>query len=155
MAVESWIDAVVAVAGNVLSHKSNRKVRAFRVAERGEIPEALSEFPCAVVYPVKTKSLQYSQGGPCKEIWEVKGEFYLFADNKKSNLPELIRYFGRIRNATLASMTLGGLVDHFIFGEGGMALVEMTYETDGPPRHGIEVTWEVKADVRDELTFGL
>jgi hypothetical protein len=154
MAVENWIDEVVRVAGSVESHKGGT-VKAFRIASKAEIPEALSVFPCAVVYPTRTKSLQYSMGGPCKEIWEVKGEFYLFPDTKKSNLPELIRYFTRIRKATLASMTLGGLVDHFIFSVEGMALALLTYEADGPERHGIAVTWEVKSDVTGEVTIGV
>lgn len=153
MAIENWIDAVVAVAGNVASHKGG-KVRAYRVAMKGEIPEALSVFPCAVVYPTRALSLQYSMGGPCIEVWEVRGEFYLFPDNKKSNLPELVRYFARIRDATLASLTLGGIVEHFSFGEEPMSLVEMTYEVDSAPRHGIAVNWVVKSSVSGEVTIG-
>jgi hypothetical protein len=155
MAIEQWIDAVVAVAGSVVSHRGGT-VRAFQVAAKGEIPDALSVFPCAVVYAPRIKSAQYSMGGPCKELWEVNGYFYLFADTKKSNIPEVIRYYKRIRTATLAKMTLGGLVDHFIFSPDGdpMVMGALAYEADQPERHVIEVTWEVKSDVTAELTVG-
>lgn len=153
MSIEHWIDAVVAVAGSVASHRGGT-VRAYRIAAKAEIPEALSTFPCAIVYPEKSLRLDYSAGGACIEIWQVKGLFYLFADNKKSNLPDLIRYFSKIRDATLARPTLGGLVDHFTFGEDGMTLVELNYEVEGPPRHGIEVTWQVKQNVTGEVNFG-
>jgi hypothetical protein len=152
MAIEGWIDAVVAVAGSVASHKGGY-VKAYRVASKGEIPEALSVFPCAVVYAPRMLSAQYSMGGPCKEIFEVKGYFYLFPDTKKTNIPELVRYFGRIRNATLAAMTLGGLVDHFRLAQADpMVMGALAYEVDQAERHVIEVTWEVKSDVTAELT---
>ncbi len=154
MSVENWIDAVVAVAGNVASHTSSKFVRAYKVAAKGEIPEALSTYPCAIVYPTRLKSAQYSAGGVCVEIWEVRGEFYLFPDKKKSNLPELVRYFGKIRDATLASLTLGGLVDHFQFAEEPMSLVVMSYEADSAERHGIVALWEVKVNVGSEVTVG-
>ena len=154
MAVELWIDEVVKVAGNVASHKSGRKVRAYRIASKPEVPEAVSEFPSALVYPTRLISAQYSMGGPCKEIWEVKGMFYLFPDNKKTNLPDAVRYFTRIRNATLASLTLGGKVDHFVFAPEPMTLVEIEEVIDGPKRQAIEVTWEVKSDVTNEVTIG-
>jgi hypothetical protein len=155
VAIEQWIDAVVAVAGSVASHKGGT-VKAYKLAGKGEVPEALSVFPCAIVYPPRIKSAQYSMGGPCKEIWEVKGLFYLFPDTKKSNFPELVRYFTRIRTATLAAMQLGGLVDHFRFSPDGdlMTMGALAYEVDQPERHVIEVTWEVKSDVTAELTFG-
>mgnify|MGYP000642789642 CR=1 FL=1 len=154
MAPERWIDAVVGVMSGIASHRGG-KLRVYRVAGKAEIPEGLSEFPCAVIYPTRIKSAQYSLGGPCKELWEVRGEFYLFPDTKKSNLPELIRYFRKIRDATLKSMTLGGLVDHFVFSESPMELVSMTYETDGPERHGIVALWEVKEDVTGEISAGI
>jgi hypothetical protein len=150
MAIESWIDAVVAVAGSVVSHKGGT-VKSFRVAGKAEVPEALSVFPCAIVYAPRMKAAQYS-ASICKEIWEVRGEFYLFPDTKKSNLPELIRYYTRIRDAVCAAATLGGLVDHFRFAEGEpMSMVTLAYEVDQPERHGIVAIWEVKSDVTSEV----
>lgn len=155
MAIEDWIDEVVKVAGSVASHTGGF-VRAYRIASKSEIPEALSAFPCAIVYATHPTSLQLSEGGPCKEIWAVRGEFYCFSDVKKTNLPELIRYFSKIRDATLLKRKLGGMVDYFTFAEEEpMFLAEMTYEKDGSPHHGIAVNWIVKSDVGGELTFGL
>jgi hypothetical protein len=155
MAIENWIDAVVDVAGSVESHVKGRKVKAYKVASKAEIPEALTVYPCAIVYAPRMKSAQYSMGGPCKELWEVRGTFYIFSDTKKSNIPELIRYFSRIRTATLASLTLGGLVDHFCFAEADpMVMGTLPYEADQPERHVIDVTWDVKSDVTSELTVG-
>lgn len=154
MAIQNWIDEIIKVMGTIPSHTGGKLIT-YRVASKAEIPEALSvPPPCAIIYPTRLISAQYSMGGTCKEIWEVKGEFYLFPDIKKSNLPELIKYFKKIRDATLASLTLGGKVDHFIFGPESMMLAVLTYEVDGSERHGIAVTWEVKSDVGSEVTIG-
>lgn len=155
MAIESWIDSVVAVAGSVVSHRGGT-VKAYRVASKAEVPEALSVFPCAVVYAPRMMSAQYSMGGPCKEIFEVKMLFYVFPDTKKSNIPDLVRYYRRIRDAVLASMTLGGRVDHCRFAEADpMVMGTVAYEVDTPERHVIEVTLEVKSDVTAEVTVGV
>lgn len=134
------------------SHKGGT-VKAYRIAGKAELPEALATYPCAIVYAPRLKSAQYS-ASICKEIWEVRGEFYLFADTKKSNLAELTRYFRRIRDASCAAATLGGRVDHFRFAEGDpMTLVSLAYEVDGPERHGIVALWEVKEDVTAEVNI--
>jgi hypothetical protein len=153
MAVTDWIDEIVKQMGKIQCHTA-KKLTVYRVASKGEIPEALAAFPCAVIYPTRLISAQYSASSG-KEVWEVKGEFYIFSDNKKTNLPALMTYFAKIRDATLSSVTLGGRVDHFKFvNADSMMLAVMTYEVDGPERHGIAVTWEVKADVTGEITIG-
>jgi len=151
MAVEDWIDRVVTAMGKIPSH-TRGTVRVFRVAGKAEIPDALSSYPCAVIYAPRLISAQYS-ASISKEIWEVKGLFFIFSDTKKSNIPELVRYFKKIRTATLSNSTLGGAVDHFVFADDPMSLGELTYEVDTPGRHGIEVTWHVKADVTNEVVI--
>ena len=153
MAVENWIDEIVKAMGTIRSHTGGT-VKAYRIASKPEVPEAVGVFPSVIVYPERLVSAQYSISGPNKEVWEVHGKFYLFADTKKTNLPEMVRYFARIRNATLASATLGGKVDDFHFGAEPMKLAAFQDVVDGPWRDGIEVFWEVKSDVGGEVTIG-
>ncbi len=154
MAVTDWIDEVVKAMGKINSHTGG-KLKVYRVATKAEIPEALSVFPCAIIYPDRLKSAQYSMSGS-KEVWSVVGEFYIFPDVKKTNVPTLVTYFKKIRDATLASMTLGGKVDHFVFAETDpMGLATGPYEVDGPDRHAIVANWEVKSDVTGEVTVGV
>jgi hypothetical protein len=155
MGIELWIDEIVALAGAVESHRKNGKVRSYRVYAKAEIPEALSEYPCAISYP-ESVSLQISAGGPCKELWRGVTVFYLFPDSKKSNLPEVMRYFTRIRNGMFSSLTLGGKVDHFGPSPDGstIELVTATYG-DEVERHALQVRWEVKADISGEITVGV
>jgi hypothetical protein len=150
MAIESWIDDIVRVAGSVASHKGG-KVRAYLVAEKAEFPEALSVYPCVLVYPVGVK-MQLSSS-MSKEIWSGVMEFYLFPDVKKSNIPTIVRYFKRIRDAMSGKLTLGGKVNHFIFSpdDTAMEFSILTYG-DETPRHGISVRWQVKSDVSSEVT---
>ena len=151
MALEDWIDGVVEAMGGIVGH-TGKSLKTYRVSARGEIPEALQEYPCAIIYPTRLLGAQYSMGGPCKELWEVRGEFYLFPDTKKTNMPNLIRYFAKIRDATLVSMTLGGKVDHFRFAEGeALSLVTMAYAADTAECQGIVALWEIKADVTSEV----
>lgn len=152
MAIESWIDEVVRVAGGVASHKGGN-VRAFLVAEKAEFPESLSLnlYPCALVYPVSVRPMLTV--GMSKEIWSGVMDFYLFPDTKKSNIPTIVRYFSRIRNAIASHLTLGGKVDHFVFADEGMDFAMLTYG-DEALRHGIQVRWEVKSDVSSEVTVG-
>lgn len=153
MAVENWIDDVIKAIGKVKSHAGGT-ITVYRMAMRPDVPEVISTFPSVLIYPERLISAQYTAGGACKEVWEVHGKFYLFSDTKKTNLPEMIRYFAKIRNATLASITLGGKVDHFIFGTEPMKLAGFQDTVDGPWRDGIEVFWEVKSDVGAEVTVG-
>jgi hypothetical protein len=144
MAIEDWIDAVVGVAGSVASHKASGFVRAYRVAGKAEIPESLNDYPCAIVYP-ESVTVDLAMG---KELWRGVAMFYLFPDSKKSNLPEVTRYFTRIREvfAIENNWTLGELVDHFRFTPDGpsIELVTASYG-DEVERHALRVSWEVKA----------
>lgn len=151
MAIEDWIDEVARVAGSVPSHKGGF-VRAYMVFEKAEIPEALSEFPCAITYGHAVIP-SYSDAGPCIDLWQGITEFHLFADVKKSNFPELQKYFGKIRNAFAARRRLGGIVDHIAIVDPGIQLVTATYGI-GVDHHAITVTWQVKENVGGEITLG-
>lgn len=149
--LEDWIDDVAKLAGNVASHKGGF-VRSYRVFNRAEIPEALSEFPCAVTY-IQGVRTQYSVGGPCIDVWDGVTEFHLFPDVKKSNMPELVRYFGKIRGAFAANMSLSGKVDHFVLkvDQTALNLAILTYGVEAE-HHGIMAYWEAKENVTGQVT---
>lgn len=150
--IESWIDEVVKVAGSVASHKGG-KVRAYLVAGKAEFPETLNVFPSVLVYPLGVQMML--SASMSKEIWDGVMDFYLFPDVKKSNIPTIVRYYSRIRDAIASHLTLGGIVDHFIFApDGGMEFAILQYAEDTPPRHGIQVRWQVKSDVSSEVSVG-
>lgn len=153
MAIESWIDEIVRVAGSVASHEKGR-VRAFKVAGRGEIPESLSPgmFPCVLVYPLGVRML--ISASMSVEIWTGVMEYYLFPDTKKTNIPAVVRYYSRIRNAVASNLTLGGLVDHFIFAPDDTAMDFATLDYgDLVNRHGIMVRWQVKSNISAEVSL--
>lgn len=151
MAIENWIDELVDVAGSVRSDKGDF-VRAYYVFKRAEIPEALEKFPCAltygtVVHPKYGDSIS-------TDLWEGVTEFHLFADTKKTNFPEIQRYFGKIRNAFAAKRTLGGKVAHLAIQEQGIELHVGTYGSE-VEHHMLMVYWEVKENVSAEVTLGM
>lgn len=149
MAIESWIDELVAVAGSVKSHIGGQ-VKAYRVFKKSEIPEALSEFPCAITFGFHMVPT-YSDSSPCVDLWEGSTEFHLFADDKKANYPEAMRYFAKIRNAFAFRRRLGGLVEHLTLTD--MTLVMAQYGLENE-HHAILVTWQVKERVTAEITLG-
>ena len=151
MAIEKWIDEVAAIAGSVVSHKGGF-VKAYLVFKKAEIPEALSEFPCAITYGHAVVP-SYSDSGPCIDLWQGTTEFHLFSDVKKSNFPELQKYFGRIRNAFANRRRLGGLVEHITIIDPGIQLVIATYGIEAA-HHALAVSWQVKENVLSEITLG-
>ena len=46
MAVENWIDEIVALAGTISDGKQH--VRSYSVFARDEFPESITEYPCAM-----------------------------------------------------------------------------------------------------------
>ncbi len=153
MAVEDWIDAVTAAAGTVAA-PSGGQVLSYRVYARKEIPEDLTKFPCALTFVTRVRS-QYSDAGPCVDLWDGKTEFHIFPNTAKSNLPEVMLYFSRIRNAFAKVRTLGGKVDHFMLkADEGLTLDEGVW--GGEVTHYIITAhWTVKEGVTDEVTLGM
>jgi len=150
MAVENWIDEVARLAGNVKAHNKGN-VRSYLVFAKSEIPETITEYPCAITY-VQGLRAQYSQGGVCIDLLDGQTEFHLFPDTKKTNYPELARYFGKIRAAWAANMSLGGRVDHCVLKpDQSLEIVTLSYGSE-EEHHGILVHWEVKENVTGEFT---
>lgn len=150
--IEKWIDALVDVAGGVETGTKSRKMRAYYLFKKTEFPEALTEFPCALVYPERLDT-QYSDGAPCIEIWTGKVEFHLTPDTQKGAYPDVMRYFARIRNAFAAHRTLGGRVSYCVL-DSPLSIegpVVLQYGTENP-HMGLIAHWVVKHDVTNEVS---
>lgn len=157
MAIVDWIDALTKVF-EVTAHGNRGKVRSFRLFERDEFPESIdpADFPVALSYPTQVRT-EYSQGGPKKDYWMGQTELHLFPDAKKSNLPELLRYFARIRDAAAENMLLSGAVHLFLLRNDGGASIQgplVLQYGDEAPHHGLMVYWTVVEDVTGDFTPG-
>lgn len=158
MAIENWIDALAAI-WEVTAHANKGLVYSYRVYQRDEFPEAIDpqKFPVALSYPTGVSN-EYSAGGPKIDYWTGITEFHLFPDVKKSNLPDILPYFKRIRDAAGTHMRLSGDVDLFLLDAGGGAVsiqgpMALQYGTE-EPHHGLIVHWKVKDVVSAEFTAG-
>jgi hypothetical protein len=142
MSVESWIDKVCKVWE--ISDGAGGTVRSYRLFERDEFPEALSEFPCCITYPLGV-NMTYSMGGPCIDLWEGVTEFHILPSVDKANLATVLRYVNRIRAAAAANATLGGTVAHFVLAPENsiQGPVRLQYG-DESEHHGLIVRWQVK-----------
>lgn len=152
MAIEKWIDDLAAVSGSIQSHTGGQ-IKAFRAFTRNEIPEALTTFPAALTYPTRMVP-NYSDSGPCYDLWEGVVEYHLMGNTAKGNLPELMRYFGKIRSAFAAHRQLGGKVAYLVIVEPGLELITGQYGEEAE-HHGILCHWVVKDIVSSEVTLGL
>jgi hypothetical protein len=151
VAAERWIDELVRVAGSVKSHAGG-SVRAYLVFEKSEIPETIERYPCAFTYGTVVHPF-YSDSGPCVDIWEGQTEFHLFPDLSMTHMPEIMRYYAKIRNAFALHRRLGGLVDHCSIRAEGIVLMEVNYGIEAK-HHTLVVYWEVKENVTGEITLG-
>jgi len=146
MSIENWIDKVAQVMA--VSDGAGGTVRSYHVYDRAEFPGSLNQFPCAVSL-IQGVDFLYSLGGPLKGIYRGRTEFYLTAGMDMSDLPKVMLYLARIRNACAGSMQLGGTVDHFLLVSDPRQIVGpigLRFNPDDQPRWGFTVNWEIKAD---------
>jgi len=155
MAVETWIDDITRLWDQVSDGRGG-SVRSYRVYEKDDFPEALSDFPCALTYSTEVENV-YSLGGPLVDLWQGVTEFHLFPNVDKRNFPAIMKFFARIRNAASGSMTLGGKVAHFLLrnaNSGGASIqgpVVLQYGGE-EPHHGLLVFWEVNENCSGDYT---
>jgi hypothetical protein len=151
MPIQNWIDEIAkrwemddGAGGTVKSYRSH------------EFPESLAQFPCAITY---VRSWQPVAGlgvaSPMKALYRGVTELHVVPNTAKQNLPKCNRYFGLIRNAVVAHLQLGGLVDDFRFASDREAIlgpVELKYgNEDG--HLGLVINWEVKVDESAEAGY--
>jgi hypothetical protein len=139
--IENWIDAVAKVFE--ISDGQGGLVKSFRVFEKDEFPNALSQFPSAISYPTGVQAIY---GEASMDIWTGITEIHV-DPVEKSNLADVLRYVNRIKTAVAANITLGGLVSYFILDQdGGQNIVgPVTLDFGDPsPNTGFIVHWTVK-----------
>ena len=153
MSLENWIDKIADLWSQIETHDGGT-MRAYKLATVAEFPESIKA-PCVMTYPTEV-GLTYSVGGPIHEHWIGQSDFYLFDNVSKSNLPQLLPYFRKIRNAAIASITLSATVANFSIGSidtGRPTIqgpVELIYGDNDQPHHGLIVNWFVKEDISNE-----
>jgi len=150
--IENWIDKIAALWADMDDGKGG-KVRSYRMYEVSEFPSTLIEYPCAISYPQQV-ICDYSAGNSI-DIWEGRTEFHLTPNVDRSQLPYVIRFFAKIRNAVAAEMTLGGSVDYFQLRMDRASIegpVQLTYGGE-EPHWGLIVYWRVKENVTQEVVI--
>lgn len=149
--VESWIDEVARVWGSIQT-QGGQKLTSYRVFEKAEYPEALSEYPCVLTYTREVRPT-YSAGGVNVSLWRGTSEFHLTPNTQKQHYPLVMGYFSKILVAAAANLTLNGKVALFHIenqeGAGIQGPVTLRYG-DEPEHLGLVVNWRVK-----ELVSGL
>lgn len=150
--VEIWLDALNAVFGVDTGRGS--KVATPKVTVSNAYPESLPSLPVALSWPV---SLEPTYGAPDSSaptilIWQGETEMHLTPDVKKSNLPYVYRFFGRILAAAKANITLGGLVEYFIIPKGANSMEPAILQYGGEAPHiGIIIRWTVKQNLSGQI----
>ena len=142
--IEAWIDALCAVWE--LDDGQGGQVRSYRLFERGEMPDAMSDFPCAISYPLSARMV-YGNGASYI-IWRGRTELHLAPNILRSNYPEALRYFARILSAAAANATLGGKVSMFQLDQDGESVtgpVALSYGEQGE-HMGLVINWIVKTN---------
>lgn len=153
MSVEKWIDDISDLAGTVTDGKGT-KVLAYKAFRKGNFPNALSIFPCAITYPLSAV-MHYSDSG-CWELWDGVTEFHLDGSAEKSHFPNLLLFYAKIRNAFALHRTLGGKVAYCQLKTDEASIqgpVMMQYGTENA-HLGLIARWEVKEITSGDFTLG-
>lgn len=147
MAVTDWIDALTRRWGTIEDGRGGT-MRSYGVFERAEMPESLSQFPCVVTYITGVPVIQYSQGGPNVIVYNGVSEFHVTPNVSKGNYPYLMTFYDKIIVTAAGSITLGGLVQHFLLAKSDpIKPAVLTYGSD-EPHLGLVVNWEIKEIVQ-------
>ena len=153
MAIENWIDEIPKLWEQIQTHEGGT-LKAYRLFDKAEFPETIAA-PAVLTYPTEM-SMIYSTGGPIFEHWYGRSDFYLFDNVSKVNLPALISYMRKARNAAIGSITLSSTVVNFSIGSVDLGRptiegpLEMTYGNAESPYHGFIINWFVKSDISNE-----
>jgi hypothetical protein len=149
--IENWLDAVCKVFGTIPNGKGGQ-VKAYRVFEQGEIPSALTEYPCAVTY-VPEAEPEYTSGAITALVWSGETELHITAADDPALLSDVMKYFSRVLAVVTANRTLGGKVQFFLLPEGqkSIRMSKLQYGS-GPFHYGLVVMWEVKENISLSLS---
>ena len=153
MALENWIDRIVVRWAQIETHTGG-SLRSYKLYEINEFPEIVTP-PCVLTYPTGV-NITYSVGGPIVEHWTGRSDFYLFGNVSKTNLPQLVVYFKKIRNTAISSITLNNTCDYFMIDSQDIGApsiqgpVVLQYGDGDNPMHGLVVNWKVKENISNE-----
>jgi hypothetical protein len=141
MSIELWIDTLCSVWD--ISDGKGGQVKSYRVYNKNEFPEAITTYPCAISYVTSVKNTYGASNS--LDLWYGVTEFHLFPNVNKTNLPEAMLFYKRIRDAAALHMTLGGLVNYFLLRNDieSQTMVDLKYGSEDP-HHGLLVNWIVK-----------
>ena len=103
--LEHWIDEIPKMLSEIVGHE-HRMVRAYRLVGVREVPDELSEYPCALTIPQAQANI-YNQSHS-EDFTSGIIELHLFEDMKNSRLPDVVPYFGKVRDVFASHLTLGG-----------------------------------------------
>lgn len=152
MALEDWIDELCAIWE--IDDGKGSQVRSYRVYNKNEFPEAITDVPCAISFTEGAQMEIQASGGTTR--WFGVTEFHLSLNVDKSEYPDYIGYFSRIRAAAAAKTKLGGLVSEFALRPdirpNVVGLVPLRYGSE-EPHHGIVVYWTVKENETDIVGY--
>jgi len=141
--VTDWIDRVCEVWGTIDDGKGG-KLRSYRIFERAEYPESLSQIPCVLTIVPRLRTIQYSAGGPNIAVYEGVSEFHLTKNVSKGNYPSVFLFFDRILQAAAANLQLGGVVDHFLLRTDTPIEMGVLRYGSEEPHLGMIAHWSVK-----------
>jgi hypothetical protein len=149
--LEDWIDLVCKAFGTI-GTDGNGLLTSYRTFEKGEIPSALSVFPCAITY-VPELEPNYSAGAISSLLWSGTTEIHVTPTVDPALLPGVEKFYTRVLQMMTKNRSLGGKVQYFMLPEGQKAvhILPVTYG-GGPQHYALVVVWEVLENVSLSLS---
>jgi hypothetical protein len=144
--LENWIDLVCKAFGT-LGTDGNGQLTSYRTFEKGEIPSALSVYPCAITYVPEVEPI-YKAGAISSLLWSGTTEIHVTPTVDPALLPGVEKFYSRVLLMMTANRSLGGKVQYFMLPDGqkDIKIMPVIYG-GGPPHYAMVVTWEVLENV--------
>jgi len=144
--LENWIDLVCKAFGT-LNTDGNNQLTSYRTFEKGEIPSALSVYPCAITYVPEMEPI-YVAGAIGSLLWSGTTEIHITPTVDPALLPGVEKFYTRVLQMMTANRSLGGKVQSFDLPENTKAMhISPVTLGQGPLHYAMLVTWEVLENV--------
>jgi hypothetical protein len=150
--IEDWIDDVVTLFQ--IADGRGGMVKAYWYYDGLGLPDAINEYPCAIVIPENVLSVP--SAGLKIDYWRGRVEFHLFEDVGWDKLPEIMKYARRIRDAMATGVSLSSKVDEFRIDPDRPRILiptQLRWDENQPWHWGAILYWEVKEDVSSEYSY--
>lgn len=140
----AWITTLCDVWSKVPDGGFGTIKKSYNLVASLDVPDKLSDFPCAITYPPMLDNPLYSLGDTTHLTWRGMTVFHLTANLAKANMPIIFPYMIRILDTAMNNARLGttnGSIFKIAQLPGALSPMENLQFGGEEPHYGVLVQW--------------